>query len=268
MHGWVFAVEQAEAAGERIMKKLERGEFVDVAAELEMHEPLEGLVKMRFGRFKELYKGPQKACADVYQVWCRIVDVFDQRPGRIKLKVAEEARERTEFERHNYDKDGPGYIYFFRTVTGWYKFGRTENWRRRIDKYIGPQRPAHIYLLRPVPKMMRAETQLKEFLLGGSRFYLADGNEWLTKTGTQADKIYSQQLRANGGVPPIRYFQEFKRKRLCLRKKRKRKITVRTRAARRRRKNPPPPEGPTDSKAAAPPPTPKRTVSDPPLESS
>ena len=105
------------------------------------------------------------------------------------------------YEEWKVKEDGPGFVYFFRTVT---KLGRTEKWSKekclepsknyRKGKYTGPSKPERVFFVRPVPRMREAEFQLKQFLLNlpGSPYYLASGNEWLLQGAKSGSSIPSQ----------------------------------------------------------------------------
>ena len=73
-------------------------------------------------------------------------------------------------------KGYPGYVYAFRTVTGWFKIGRTINPSNRFGQYTGPSRISEVFLLRKVRNVRVAEKKLKEFMIE-SGFKSADG-EW------------------------------------------------------------------------------------------
>ena len=90
------------------------------------------------------------------------------------------------------EKDKPGFLYFFRTVTGWYKLGRTEDWiGKRWGQYTGPAKPERIFFVRPVKRMRQAESTLKDFVMGLEGFTSMNShNEWYLKERTAAARFH------------------------------------------------------------------------------
>ena len=57
-----------------------------------------------------------------------------------------------------------GFLYFFECVTGWFKAGRTGNWKARKAQYTGPQEPKKVFFVRAVKDMKKGEKLLLTFL--------------------------------------------------------------------------------------------------------
>ena len=71
----------------------------------------------------------------------------------------------------------PGYVYVLKSVTGWYKLGRTTIPLSRFSHYSGPSRIAQVLLLRKVKNIRTAELDLKEFMIENG-FKRSDTSEW------------------------------------------------------------------------------------------
>ena len=129
-------------------------------------------------------------------------------------------------------KDEPGFVYFHRTIEGWYKAGRAKNWDRhkkiqkegkiryRKDQYVGPARPARVFFASPARRMKYVESVLLKFLKNvnripngrkkknavafvcpktAARYNLSSGWEWFLKERTAAARRHrKRQLRSAG----------------------------------------------------------------------
>ena len=126
-------------------------------------------------------------------------------------------------------EDEPGFVYFHRTIEGWYKAGRAKNWDRhkktqkegkihyRKDDYVGANRPARVFFASPARRMKYVESVLLKFLKNvnripnGSkenafvcpktavRYNVGSGKEWFLKERTAAARRHrKRQLRSAG----------------------------------------------------------------------
>jgi hypothetical protein len=162
---------------------------------------------MTFAQFRASYQGDKKSLPDAYWEHMEKVKV-----SHFDLENHWFDREERPYEEWKVMEDGPGFVYFLRTVTGWYKLGRTRNWSRskkvdedpkgyRKNNYQGPSKPDRIFFVRPVRRMREAEKFLKQFLLNrpNSPYFLADGNEWLLKARTAAARFHQKRRRTPAG---------------------------------------------------------------------
>ena len=153
---------------------------------------------MTFAKFKASYKGDKKSLPDAYYEHNQ-----KAKGSRWNHEISLWNQEERPYEKWKVKEDRPGFVYFFRTVTGWYKFGRTEKWSRnksipgvelknfRKSSYIGPSKPQRIFFVRPVRRMREAEFHLKQFLLNrpNSPYFIADGNEWILQTKAASEAL-------------------------------------------------------------------------------
>ena len=79
------------------------------------------------------------------------------------------------------EKPVAGFIYFFESVTGWFKAGRTADWKRRRSEYTGPTEPKRVFILRHVNDMKKAERQLLTFLDAHGYHRKTKHTEWFTR---------------------------------------------------------------------------------------
>ena len=69
-----------------------------------------------------------------------------------------------------------GYIYFFESVTGWFKVGRTKDWEKRRTAYSGPSAIKTLHFVRKVRNQFASEMMLRSFLK--THGYLQMSLEW------------------------------------------------------------------------------------------
>ena len=82
----------------------------------------------------------------------------------------------------NPEKRKDGYIYFFESVTrGWFKAGRTGNWKARQTGYSGPSAIKKVFFVRAVSDMWKAEEQLLAFLDAHGYHRKHKKTEWFTR---------------------------------------------------------------------------------------
>ena len=74
-----------------------------------------------------------------------------------------------------------GYLYFFESVTGWFKAGRTANWGVRKHQYTGPAEVKMEFFVRRVNDMVKAEKQLLAFLDAHGYHRKSKKTEWYTR---------------------------------------------------------------------------------------
>ena len=74
-----------------------------------------------------------------------------------------------------------GYLYFFESVTGWFKAGRTTSWKQRRRQYQGPAEPKRVFIMRRVNDMKKAEKQLLTFLNAHGYHRKSKMAEWFTR---------------------------------------------------------------------------------------
>ena len=85
-------------------------------------------------------------------------------------------------------KPVPGFIYFFESVTkGWFKAGRTADWKARKRHYTGPSEIKKIFFVRAVSDMWKAEEQLLAFLDAHGYHRKHKKTEWFTRE--QGDRL-------------------------------------------------------------------------------
>ena len=79
-----------------------------------------------------------------------------------------------------YRKPTPGFVYFFRSVSGWFKVGCTRDWNKRKTQYSGPSTVEEVLLVQAEDDMFKAESCMKAFVetSGYTRFR---STEWFTK---------------------------------------------------------------------------------------
>ena len=144
---------------------------------LPLQEVLKPVRMMPFSRFKKSFTGPPRTCADAYYMLSQKIRSSSRYLRSLEGEWEEEHKERL---KHKTQPDSPGYIYFFRSVAGWYKYGRCTNWDKhnrmcvprrgdkklsyRKDGYRGPSTPRRIFFVRRVPRVKEAEYFLGRFL--------------------------------------------------------------------------------------------------------
>jgi len=177
---------------------------------LPLHEVLKPVRMMPFRRFRKSFTGPPKTCADAYHALSMEIRSSSRYLRSLEGEWEEENKDRL---KHKTQPDSPGYIYFFQTITGWYKYGRCTNWDKhnrlsvprpgdkkqsyRKAGYTGANTPGRIFLVRRVPRVKEAEYFLGRFLknLEGNPYFVASGNEWLLKEQTAVGQYHRKRLR-------------------------------------------------------------------------
>ncbi len=177
---------------------------------LSLGEVLKPVQMVTFSRFRKSFTGPPRTCADAYHALSQKMRLSSRYLRSLESEWEEEHKDRL---KHKTQPDSPGYIYFFRTIAGWYKYGRCTNWDKhnrmcvprpgdkalsyRKAGYSGANTPGRIFFVRRVPRMREAEYFLGRFLknLEGKPYFVARGNEWLLKEQTAVGQYHRKRLR-------------------------------------------------------------------------